>query len=124
MPLIGVDLSNVPGEVREEMRRIWQDEHHAAVHRALARQEVLARFYHEHPPAWSDGIGPQTMAIDPVLLNCWRMMLGEETDDEECMKWLAKKQGGVMVKAVSPKTQVGYSAPPSNRKFRKVYAAE
>jgi hypothetical protein len=134
MGLIGVDFSALDADVREEMKKIFQRDHEIAMVQALARQAEIGRFYAENQPVWSDGIGPQTMAIDPVLMNAFRMKLGDEAHETEALEWLAGKVEGIKVKAVSPKTQVGYASSGECRvasgkseeggrvKFRKVYA--
>lgn len=108
MPLMPVDLSELPAEVRECLKEELSQAHNQAVVDAWARQALIARHYFDSPPVWNDGVGPMKMSIDPVLLNCFRMRLGEEGYENEAMDWIAKKFEGLKVKAVSPKMQVGF----------------
>jgi hypothetical protein len=123
MPLIGVDLTSLPAEVREILKEEFSHGHQQAVVDAMARQAVIARHYYENPPAWDDTMGPLTMSIDPVLLNCMRWAMGEEGFQEEGMAWLRKKYEALRVKAVSPKTQVGYRSAPATACGRDASAA-
>jgi hypothetical protein len=107
MPLIPVDLTDMPQELRVALREELSQGHCQAMAEAKVRQALIAEHYFKNPPVWNDAVGPMKMSIDPVLLNAIRMALGEEGYDDEAMEWVAKNFEGTQVKAVSPHARVG-----------------
>lgn len=113
------------------MSRIVKADFDAKLYEAIETQKLAAKAYHDAPPAWMDGIGERTMAIDPLFVWIANQKFGQDTTmDPDFWEWLRSKEDAFRVRSVSPKTQVGYRAPAGQaihavqggeRRYRKVY---
>jgi hypothetical protein len=108
--LIPVDLSVFPEKVRKGMAEVFTREAHVKHLAALARQNQIARFFHENQPKAKEGIGGVTMAVDSYWRNWWSWHLGtaECWDSKEFTDWLKKRDERFRVKSTGTRTQVGY----------------
>ena len=112
MPMLPVDLSALPAGVRKRMHEILSDQNAMEIVKAKIRQRQIAQFHHQNRPRAMDGIGPKVMAVDPYFVSYWRMKQGADCwDDPDFVKWLAREEEAVRVRAGGTKTQVGYSGP-------------
>lgn len=105
-----VDLTQYPDAVRKRMAEIWSRDNEMELMKARVRQELIAKFYHDNPPRWKDGVGPQEMAVDPYFYSYFEMIhQNGEAFEKDHIEWLKKNDPMFAVKAVSGKIQSGYT---------------
>lgn len=128
MPIVTVDISELPKNLRESIRANAVRDEEAKYQMAKVRQTRIAKFFHDHQPRSIDGIGEQTLAIDPFFVGYLQSQGVDFWGDPDVKKWLDKRHAEFRVKSTGTKTQVGYgsclppSAPPSgHKKFSKTY---
>lgn len=121
MPL-AVDMTELPASVRAHMHKVLTEEHSVEIMQAKLRQRRMAQFYHNHEARSIDGIGGQTMAIDPYWVGYFNMKYGRDSmGDPEFKQWLLKEEEMFRVKSKGTKIQVGYA--PARATFTKKYGA-
>ncbi len=119
------DISHLPRETREAIRRQLADEEAAKITLARVRQARIAQLYNQSvaPGTTKDGIGPVAMAVDPVLVSYFRNRFGAECfADSDFVKWLKKEDESFRVRETGTRIQVGYSGRPVCKRFQKRYA--
>lgn len=130
-----IDLSNVPHSLRTKIDEIFRKDYDLKIAKAIERQKRSAHAIRNKQPRSVDGIGEQTMSIDPVLDSAWRAVRGRDVwEDLDFKKWFLARNEEMRVKASGTKMQVGYLPPDavrtidrlirptvSNRRFLRVY---
>lgn len=109
------DFSRLDAPTRRAVDKLLRNERLAAMHLARARQRCIARDYRDNPPKAIDGVGEQSIAIDPFWWKYYReenkLAPGEDVD---LVKWLKKRRAEwCVVKNRPVKMQVGYQSTPS-----------
>lgn len=106
--LLVTDISDLPLGVRRQMSRFVQQEYQREFVQAVQEQRAAAAHFARNPPQWKDGIGPQVMALHPLLRVAMIHMHGEDSLQPDFWDWVAKQEEATQVHSVSPKTQVGF----------------
>lgn len=124
MAVLEVDLSRLPLSARRAFDEVIKSDTMAEIVRAKARQLEIARWYRDHPPRAIEGLGGQTMALDPFIWCALRRVCRPAPgEDGEVQAWAAKKYPQLRVRHLPTRLQVGYWSTPEHRPrlFRKTY---
>lgn len=116
-----VDFSELAkAGLAERVDEVLRHDFNAQVWAAAERQRRLAARYHLHRPAAQEGLGEQTLVIDPVFDAYWRQCYGHNyTDDKDLVKFLVKRNPEIGVRSRGTKVMAGWRAP--ERRFIKRY---
>lgn len=90
--MLTVDLSHLPGAVREQLHAHYARENETALQQAVARQEHIAAHYARNPPRSLEGIGGQTMAVDPYFQKYFRLQYGDDAWEDPAKRAFILKQ--------------------------------
>jgi hypothetical protein len=114
-----IDLSQVPHGIRTKMDKILRDEYAAKSVQAQIRQRRAAKFLHDNRPRSIDGLGEQTMVLDPHIADNQSLARGVNwRQDEDYVRWYQKQNPETRVRSTGTKTQVGYTGKPEPAKRR------
>jgi len=115
MAAITVDLSFMPRDVRERLRRQLSDANVAKLAIAKANQARLASLYRNAvAPGTTGKIGPLDMVIDPYFVSYFSRTCDAKEmvwDDPEFAEWLKRRGEWFAVPQAPTKVQVGYRKP-------------
>jgi 1,6-anhydro-N-acetylmuramate kinase len=107
---IAVDLSELPVAVRAQLHKVCTDATAAQLVQARIRQERLAKFHADNRAASIEGIGAQTVAMDPYFVGYYNMLHGRKVmHDPDFVKFLLKKEEIFRVRSRGTKIQCGYT---------------
>jgi hypothetical protein len=121
MPL-EVDLTELDNPTRQSIHRLVADEGSFQIMQARLRQEGIAKFYRDNQPRSIEGVGEQTMAIDPFWIGYFNAMHRRQVwADPDFRKWLTKEDDVFRVKSRSGKLQVGWVPSSERSTFHKSY---
>jgi hypothetical protein len=108
MAIFKVDLTELPRHLREAIRTNAVREEEVQFQLARIRQTKIAKWFHDHKPRSIDGVGEQTMAIDPFFARYLELTGVDFWGDPDVKKWLDKRHPEFRVKSGGTRTQVGY----------------
>jgi hypothetical protein len=111
-----IDLSRLDFATAKKVDDIFRGDHELQVMKAIERQTKLAARNHRGERA-VNGIGPRQYEMDAMIDTLWRQFYGNNySEDPDLMKFLAKRNPEITVKAGGTKIQVGYAAGSQSRK--------
>lgn len=135
--MLELDLSEVPQEVRKRLDERMRGEFRREAFEALENQKRIGAFYGANRPRSIDGIGEQTMALDPFIDWYWRLKRGPDVwEDPDFVRWFKREHEEVRVRSMGTKAMVGYQLPfephrdsarrveytePGTKRFTKIY---
>ena len=109
-------LAGVDVKTRLEIVEILNDMHQREMIEAEIRQEEIARANHQRGPRRVvDGIGEQTMSIDPAIYWAHRIRNNRSWSDKDWTRWLLRRNPEFRVKNAPSKTRIGptrFTPPP------------
>lgn len=113
MAVLTADLSRLPKDVRERLKRTLSDRFAAKLAIAKVNQAKLSKIYNEGavPGSAHKDFGPCFMVMDPFLEWYFSRVCQDREmvwSDPEFLKWLQKQEGGFRVKHAPTKIQVGH----------------
>jgi len=112
MAALTVDLSFMPRDVRERLRRQLSDDNAAKLAVARANQARLASLYRGAVgPGTTNKIGPLSMVFDPYFVSFFSRTCDAKEmvwDDPEFHEWLKRQGDWFHVPEAPTKIQVGY----------------
>jgi len=117
-----IDLSNLPAALRQKMDDIFRRDFDLKVLKAIERQQRIAQ-QRRDKAHWHGELKPE-FEIDPFVDSIWRQFYGHNyTENPDLMKFLAKRNEEIALRARSRKIQVGFtgtrSAPCAVRKVKR-----
>lgn len=118
------DLSQLPHETRTAIDDIFRHDFDLKMFQAMRRQTAIAARNYLNRPRAIDDLGPKTMEVDSFIDAIWRRFYGTNySENDDLLKFLAKRNPEIVVKATGTRFQVGYmpSAESGKSRFRKVY---
>ena len=90
--VLSVDLSELSLSERQRIDQVCRSETAAAIVRAKARQRRIASEARANPPRAIEGLGGQTMVMDPVVMAALRRLYKPQAgDDHEFWHWVKRK---------------------------------
>ena len=130
-----MDLSQLPRSSRQRIHEVQQNARAVSMAQARLRQAEIAKHYRNHRPRAIEGIGGETLALDPFW---WAYYLQEHNiapgEDRELAQWLLKRRAEwCKVRHSGTRLQVGHASTPAwepkithvtrnGVKWRKTYA--
>lgn len=141
--VLTVDLTQLSLRDREQIDQVCRSETAAAIVRAKARQRLAMAEMRANPPQAIEGLGGQTMAIDPVVWAALRRLYRPQPgEDGEFWDWCKRKwpeyfhvrhrptrtmvgpTSHIPMRTPIGRVVVGYGSVSSERnvRFRKAYA--
>jgi hypothetical protein len=124
--LMTVNLTALPGAVRDKLKEVLTSENAAAMVQAKIRQQQAAKFVRDCQPRSMDGIGGMEMTIDPYWIAYFKCKYGTDpTVDRDFRRWLkAQGEDQFFVRHRGTRLQVAGAALPGSatRSFKKTYA--
>lgn len=120
-----IDLSGVPHHLRTAIDKVLREDEQRSLDAAIKRQREAAAEFHRLGKARAiDGLGPQTMHVDPVIAEHWRQRRGVDIwqDDDFC-RWFRKMNPETRVESGGTRIQVGYRGlgESGRKRFHKSY---
>lgn len=104
-----VDLSQLDLKTRQRMDEIFRQDFDLKILKAIEEQTRTAKLL-EHGVPWKDDFGPMQHSINPVIDTWWRQFYGHNyTENPDLMRFLARRNPEITVRARSAKIMVGYT---------------
>ena len=117
MPQLSIDLTELPLALRRSIDEKCRDAKRKALAAAKIRQATAMKFLRDHPPRAVEGLGGQTLFMDPVLWSLLRHgTRAAPGEDQETQDWLARRDPDFYrVRHTATKLQVGHWSTPEFR---------
>jgi hypothetical protein len=105
-----IDLSRLDFATARKVDEIFRGDHDLRVLRAIKRQTRLAAM-NQCGEKSRNGFGRRRFEIDAVIDAVWRQFYGHNyTENQDLMKFLAKRNPEILVRSGGTKIMVGYRA--------------
>lgn len=117
-----IDLSQLDFATAKRVDEIFRGDHELQVLKAIERQTKLAARNHRGERS-VNGLGPRQFEVDAVIDTIWRQFYGHDySENQDLMKFLAKRNPEIKVKVGGTKMQVGYSSAGRGSKYSRKFS--
>ncbi len=116
-----IDLSRLDFGTAKKVDEIFRGDHELQVLKAIRRQTALAGRNYQGERA-RNGIGTRKFEVDAVIDALWRQFYGHDySENQDLMKFLARRNPEILVRSGGAKIQVGYSSAGRGRKYSRKF---